>query len=153
MQKTPKPLKLFFSKIRSNFCSVESLLLERPPDILGLCETNMNTSVSSTEFSVCSYLPYFERTLMSTYMALVSIFAGISHWQANSLLSLQIVFYMCFQLSLVNSLSYLFFFNRSPSSHERCLLDTISDVLFYCSVIKLNSVLPYRKLYLDLDRY
>lgn len=44
--KTHMPFNISFSKIRSirtKFYSVESFLLERPPDILAFCETKLKT--------------------------------------------------------------------------------------------------------------
>ena len=53
-------LKLSFTNIRglrSNFVDGESLLELNSPGILALCETNLDDSVDSDNFSVRGYLP------------------------------------------------------------------------------------------------
>ena len=61
LSKTCKPdnfeshnsLKLSFT----NFVDCESFLESNSPDILALCETNMDDSIDSGNFSVRGYLP------------------------------------------------------------------------------------------------
>ena len=53
-------LKLSFTNIRglrSNFVDCESFLESNSPDILALCETNLDDSIDSGHFSVRGYLP------------------------------------------------------------------------------------------------
>ena len=53
-------LKLSFTKIqslRSKFVECESFLESNSPDILTLCETNLDGSIDSGNFSVTGYLP------------------------------------------------------------------------------------------------
>ena len=53
-------LKLSFLNICglcSNFVDCESFLESNPPDILALCETNLDESNDSGNFSVKGYLP------------------------------------------------------------------------------------------------
>ena len=53
-------LRLSFTNIRvlrSNFVDRESFLESNSPDILALCETNMDDSIDSGNFSVRGYLP------------------------------------------------------------------------------------------------
>ena len=53
-------LKLSFMNIRalpSNFVNCESFLESNSPDILALCETNLDDSIDSGNFSVRGYLP------------------------------------------------------------------------------------------------
>ena len=53
-------LKLSFTNnrcLRSNFVERESFLESNSPDILGLCETNLDDSIDSGNFSVRVYLP------------------------------------------------------------------------------------------------
>ena len=55
-----KSLKLSFTNIgglRSNFVDCESFLESNSPDILALCETNLDDSIDSGNFSVRGYLP------------------------------------------------------------------------------------------------
>ena len=52
-------LKLSFTNIRgllSNFVDSESFLESNYPDILALCETNLNDSIDPDNFSVTGYL-------------------------------------------------------------------------------------------------
>ena len=53
-------LKLSFQNIRglcSNFVDCESFLESNSPDILALCETNLDDSIDSGNISVVGYLP------------------------------------------------------------------------------------------------
>ena len=57
-------LKLSFSNIRgfcSNFVDCESFLESNSPDILALCETNLDDSIDSGNFSVRGYLPLIRK--------------------------------------------------------------------------------------------
>ena len=63
-------LKLSFTNIRglrSNFVDCESFLESNSPDILALCETNLDDSVDSGNFSVRGYLPLIRKD-SSTHM-------------------------------------------------------------------------------------
>ena len=53
-------LKLSFTNIRGlslNFVDCESFFESNSPDILALCETNLDDSIDSGNFSVRGYLP------------------------------------------------------------------------------------------------
>ena len=57
-------LKLSFANIRglcSNFVDCESFLESNSPDILALCETNLDDSIDSGNFSVRGYLPLIQK--------------------------------------------------------------------------------------------
>ena len=57
-------LKLSFTNIRglrSNFVDCESFLESNSPDILPLCETNLDGSIDSVNFSVRGYLPLIRK--------------------------------------------------------------------------------------------
>ena len=63
-------LKLSFTNIRglrSNFVDCESFLELNSPDILALCETNLDNSIDSGNFSVRVYLSLVQKD-SSTYM-------------------------------------------------------------------------------------
>ena len=63
-------LKLSFTNIRglcSNFVDCESFLESNSPDILALCETNLDDSIDSGNFSVRGYLPLIQKD-SSTHM-------------------------------------------------------------------------------------
>ena len=64
------PLKLTFTNIqgiRSNFVDCKSFLESNSPDILALCETNLDDSIDSGNFSVRGYLPLIRKD-SSTHM-------------------------------------------------------------------------------------
>ena len=57
-------LKLSFTNIRglrSNFVACESFLESNSPDILTLCETNLDDSIDCGNFSVKGYLPLIRK--------------------------------------------------------------------------------------------
>ena len=63
-------LKLSFTNIRgprSNFVDCESFLESNCPDILALCETNLDDSIDSGNFSLTGYLPLIRKD-SSTHM-------------------------------------------------------------------------------------
>ena len=63
-------LKLSFTNIwglHSNFVECESFLESNSPDILALCETNLDDSIDSGNFSVRGYLPLIRKD-SSTHM-------------------------------------------------------------------------------------
>ena len=63
-------LRLSFTNIqglRSNFVDCESFLESNSPDILALCETNLDDSIDSGNFSVRDYLPLIQKD-SSTHM-------------------------------------------------------------------------------------
>ena len=63
-------LKLCFTNIgdlHSNFVEYESFLESNSPDILALCETNLDDSIDSGNFSVRGYLPLIRKD-SSTHM-------------------------------------------------------------------------------------
>ena len=53
--------------LRSNFVDCESFLKSNSPDILVLCETNLDGSIDSGNFSVRGYLPLIRKDY-STHM-------------------------------------------------------------------------------------
>ena len=111
-------LKLSFMNIRGlcwNFVDCESFLGSNSPDILALCETNLDDSIDSGNFSVRVYLPLI-RNDSSIHMHGLSVYAkeGLRFAQhlylENSAFS-----YLCFGLALLDSVSYFFFLYESPS--------------------------------------
>ena len=111
-------LKLSFMNIqglRLNFVDRESFLESNSPDILALCETNLDDSIDSGNFSMRGYLSLIRKD-SSTHMHGLAVYAkeGLPFtWDLfleNSADS-----YICFRLGLVHSMSYFFFLYRSPS--------------------------------------
>ena len=57
-------LKLCFTNIRSlrsDFVDCESFLESNSPDILAICDTNLDDSIDSGNFSVRGYLPLIQK--------------------------------------------------------------------------------------------
>ena len=76
-------LKLSFSNIRrlfSNYVDCEPFLESNSPDILALCERNVDDSVDSGNFSVRGYLPLI-RNDSTTHMHVLAVYVkeGLLH--------------------------------------------------------------------------
>ena len=111
-------LKLSFTNIQglsSNFVDCESFLESNSPDILALCETNLDDSIDSGNFSVRGYLPLIRKG-SSTHMHGLAVYVkeGLPFAQDLSLEN-SADSYICFQLALLHSVSYFLLFYRSPS--------------------------------------
>ena len=115
-------LKLSFTNIRglrSNFVDCESFLESNSPDILALCETNLDDSIDSGNFSVRGYLPHMHG--LAVYVKEGLPFARDLSLE-NSADS-----YLRFRLALLHSVSYFFFLYQSPSSTLCTVFDSISS--------------------------
>ena len=112
-------LKLSFTNIRglrSNFADCESFLESNSPDILALCETNLDDSIDSGNFSVRGYLPLIRKD-SSTHMHGPAVYVKEGLLFAHNLsLENSADSYLCFRLALLHSVSYFFFLCQSPSS-------------------------------------
>ena len=74
-------LKLSLTNIRgfhSNFIECESFLESNSPDILALCETNLDDSIDSSHFSVRGYLPLIQKDSI-THMHALAVEVRFSH--------------------------------------------------------------------------
>ena len=105
-------LKLSFTIIwglRSNFVDWESFLGSNSPHILALCETSLDDSSDSGNFSVRVYLPLIRKD-SSTHMHGLTAYVkeGLPFAQ-NLSLENSADFYLCFWLALLHSVSYFFF--------------------------------------------
>ena len=123
-------LKLSFTNIRgprSNFVDCESFLESNSPDILALCDTNLDDSFDSGLFSVRGYLPLIRKD-SSTHMHGLAVYVkeGLPFARDLSLES-SADSYLCFRLALLHSVSYFFFLYRSPSSALCTVFDSISS--------------------------
>ena len=105
-------LKLSFTNIRElrpNFVECESFLESNSPDILALCETNLDDSIDSRNFSVRGYFLLVRKGSITHMYGLAvdmkeGLFFGRELPLGNSADS-----YLCFRLALLHSLSYFFF--------------------------------------------
>ena len=123
-------LKLSFTNIRglrSNFVDCESFLESNSPDILALCETNLDDSIDSGNFSVTSYLPLIRKD-SSTHRHGLAVYVkeGLPFaWDLS--LENSADSYLCFRLALLHSVSYFFFLYRPTSSSLCTVFDPISS--------------------------
>ena len=111
-------LTLSFMNIRgicSNFIEYESFLESNSPEILALCETNLDDSIDSGNFSVRGYLPLIRKDSI-THMHGLAVYVkeGLPFAQDLSLEN-SADSYLCFRLALLHSVFYFFFLYRSPS--------------------------------------
>ena len=133
-------LKLSFTNIRglrSNFVDFESFLESNSRDILALCETNLDDSIDSGNFSVRGYLPLIRKD-SSTHMHGLAVYVKEGLPFARDLsLENSANSYLCFRLALLHSVSYFFFLYRSPSSSLCTVFDSIS-----CNIDEVLSINP-----------
>ena len=110
-------LKLSFTNIQDpclNFADCKSFLESNSPDILALCETNLDDSIDSGNFSVRGYLPLIRKG-SGTHMHGVAVYVkeGLPFaWDLSPENSADS--YLCFRLALLHSVSYFFFLYQSP---------------------------------------
>ena len=122
----PNSLKLSFTNIqelRSTFVKSESFLGSNSPDILALHETNLNDSIDSGNFSVRGYLPLIQKD-STTHIHHLAVYVkqGLPFaWDFS--LETSEDSYLCFQLTLLHALSYLFSFYQTLSS-SLCMILT-----------------------------
>ena len=122
-------LKLNFTNawcLRSNFVDFESFLESNSPDILAVCETNLDDSIDSGSFSMRGYLPLIRKD-SSTRMQCLAVYVkeGLpSAWELS--LENSADSYLCFLLALLHSVSYFFFLCQSPSLSLCMVFDSIS---------------------------
>ena len=136
-------LKLSFRNIRglrSNFVDCESFLESNSPDILALCETNLDDSTDSGNFSVRGYLPLIRKD-SGTHMHGLAVYLkeGIPFAWDLSLENFADS-YLCFRLALLHSVSYFFFLYWSPSSALCTVFDSISSNIID-EVLSINHLL------------
>ena len=104
-------LKLSFTNIRglrSNFVECESFLESNSPDILALCETNLDDSIDSGNFSVNSYLLLIWKDSTTRIHGLViHVKEGFPLiWDLS--LENSADCHLCFWLALLHSMSHFF---------------------------------------------
>ena len=125
-------LKLSFMNIwglHSNFVDCESFLESNSPDILALCETNLDDSIDSGNFSVRGYLPLIQKD-SSTHMHGLTVYVKEGLPFARDLsLENSADSYLCFWLALLHSVSYFFFLYWSTSLSLCTVFDSISSHL------------------------
>ena len=123
-------LKLSFMNIqglRLNFVDCESFLESKSPEILALCETNLDDSIDSGNISVRGYLSLIRKNFR-THMHGLAVCVKERLPFANDLsLENSEYSYLCFGLALLHSLSYFFFRYQLSSSSLCTVFDSISS--------------------------
>ena len=112
--------------LRSNFVDCELFLESNSPDILALCETNLDESTDSGNFSVRGYLPLIRKeSSIHMHVLVVYVKEGLP-FARDIYLENSEDSYLCFRLVLLHSMSYFFFL------HDHLLrLDARFLILFY----------------------
>ena len=88
-----------------NFFDCESFLESNSPDILALCEKNLDDSIDSGNFSVRGYLPLIQKD-SSTHMHGLAVYVKEGLPFARDLsLENSADSYLCFRLALLHSVS------------------------------------------------
>ena len=101
--------------LRSNFIDCESFLESNSPNILILCETNLDDSIDSGNFSMRGYLPLIWKD-SSTHMHGLAVYVKGLPFAWDLSLENSADSYLCFWLALLHSVSYFFFLYQSPYS-------------------------------------
>ena len=104
-------VKLSFMNIQglcSNFVDCKSFLESNSPDILALCETNLDDSTDSGNFSVRGYLPLIRKD-SSTHMHGLAVYVKGLPFAWDLSLESSADSYLCFWLALLHLVSYFFF--------------------------------------------
>ena len=112
--KSHNSLKFSFTNIRdlrSNFVDCESFLESNSPDILALCETNLDDSIDSCNFSVRGTPKGF----YYSYEWSCGLCEGRTSF-CKVFITRKLCRFLCFRLDLLHSVSYFFFLYQSPSS-------------------------------------
>ena len=122
-------LKLSFANIRglrSNFVDCESFLESNSPHILALCETNLDHSIDSGNFSVRGYLPLIRKD-SSTHIHGLAVYVkeGLPFAQDLSLENCR--FLLMFSTGFTPLIVLLFFPYRLPSSTLCTVFDSVSS--------------------------
>ena len=119
--------KLSFMNIRglcSNFVDWESFLASNSPHSLPLCETNLDDSIDSGNFSVRSYLLFNLKGFYYSYTVYVK--EGLPFAQDLSVENSGDS-YLFFRLAFLDSVSYFFFIYWSPSLSLCKVFDSVSS--------------------------
>ena len=123
-------LKLSFTNawgLGSNFVECKPFLESNSPDNLALCETNLDDSIDSGNFSMRGYLPLIQKDY-STHMHGLAVYLkeGLPFARGLSIEN-SADSYLCFWLALLHSVSCFFFLYQSPSSSLCTAFDSISS--------------------------
>ena len=111
------------------------LLESNSPDILAMCDTNLDDSINSGNFSVRGNLPLIWKD-SSTHVHGLTVFCvkeGISFaW--NLSLENSSDSCLCFRLALLHAVPYFFFINQSPSTLSTVFYSILSNIDEFLSI-------------------
>ena len=97
-------LKLNFTNIHSNFAECEFFLKSSSPNILVLCEINLNDSIDSGNFSARGYLPLIQMDSITLIHGLAVYVKGGLPFAWDLSLGNSADSYLCFGLALLSAL-------------------------------------------------
>ena len=98
-------LKLSFTNIQDlcfNFVECESLLESNSPDLLALCEANLDDSIDCGNFSVRSYLVLIRKDSITYMHGLVVYVKEVLPFAWDLSLEHSVGSYLCFRLALLH---------------------------------------------------
>ena len=129
--------------------SCESFLESNCLDILALCETSLDDSIDSGNFSMTGYLPLIWKGSITHMHVLAAYMKEGVPFAPDLSLENSTHSYLCFQLALLHSVFYFFFLYWSPSLSLYTVFDFISS-----NIDEVFSINPSAKLfvfgYLDI---
>ena len=123
-------LKVTFTNIwglRLNFVDCESFLESNSPGILSLCETNLDNSIDSGNFSMRDYLPLIRKDSGTHMHGLAVCVKERFPFTWDLSLENSADSYLCFRLAILHSVYYFFFLYWSPSSSLCTVFDSVSS--------------------------
>ena len=109
--------------LRTNFMYVEPYINSKKPDMLALCETNLNPEISEKEFDIpgyCSLSVKHDHLQRHMHGLAVYIKEGIPCARDTSFESPDQPF-MCFRMALLHSTSFIFFLYRPHHDNLGCI--------------------------------
>ena len=91
----------------SNFVDCQSFLESNCPDVLALCETNLDDSIDSENFSARGYLPLIQKDSSTHIHGLAVCVEGLA-FARSLLLESSADSCLCFRLTLLHSVLLVF---------------------------------------------
>ena len=109
-----------------NFADCENSLELNLPDILALCETNLDESIDSGNFSVKYYLPLIQKNSTTQYAWSCSLCEGRTYFCMGLISRKFCRFLLVFDWLYFTQVSYFFFHYQRLSASLYTVLDSIS---------------------------
>ena len=112
-----------------DFIECESFHESNSPDILALCETNLDGSIESGSLPVRGYVPLIVKKLVTHIHGLVVYVKEGRPFARDISLEKSAGSYLCFRLALCHSVSCFFFLYQSPSLSLYAVFDAVSSYI------------------------